>query len=162
MTEEQDMQMRDFMGVLLRQDAIAYSLSEDEQELTLYTDDSPTMTLTRIVDDELEGGVEGDKIGEEEEQMKDGPELTVAGAEYVSIGPSDRKSVKNEGVVGAEYVSISSGPPSDDWIARCLQFCENRYIICNERGWGNCGSGRRGCFDDCFNPLPEFPPLRPL
>ena len=56
MTEEQDMRMRDFMGVL-GQDAVSYSLSEDEQELTLYTDDAPTMTLTRIVDDELEGGV---------------------------------------------------------------------------------------------------------
>ena len=136
MTEEQDMQMRDFMGVL-GQDAIAYSLSEDEQELTLYTDDAPTMTLTRIVDDDddLEGGVEeeGDKIGEEEEQMEDEPELTVA---------------------GAEYVSISSGPPSNDWIAICLQRCEDRYIICNERGWGNCRSRRDGCFDRCVNPSP--------
>lgn len=157
MTEEQDMQMRDFMGVLIGQDAIAYSLSEDEQELTLYTDDAPTMTLTRIVDDELEGGG-GVK---EEEHMEDEPRLTYA-EEYVSIGPSDRKSVnkmKNEGVVGAEYVSISSGTTrqNNDWIARCLQRCEDRYIICNERGWGNCGSRRDGCFDDCFNPLdPPF------
>ena len=131
MTEEQDMQMRNFMGVLLRQDAIAYSLSEDEQELTLYTDDAPTMTLTRIVDDdELEEDDEGDKIGEEEEQMKDEPELTV---------------------VGAEYVSISSGPtrPNDDRIARCRQRCRDRYEQCIREGWGNCRARSDGCFDRC-------------
>ena len=36
MTKEQDMQTRHFMGVLLGQDTVAYSLSEDGQELTLY------------------------------------------------------------------------------------------------------------------------------
>jgi heat shock protein HslJ len=136
MTEEQDMQMRNFMEVLLRQDAIAYSLSEDEQELTLYTDDAPTMTLTRIVDDdELEEDDEGDKIGEEEEQMKDEPELTV---------------------VGAEYVSISSGPtrPNDERIVRCLHDCEGRYEQCNREGWSNCRARRDGCFDRCVTPSP--------
>jgi hypothetical protein len=135
MTEEQDIQMRDFMGVLLHQDAIAYSLSEDEQELTLYTDDAPTMTLTRIVDDDdLEEDDEGDKIGEgddEEEQMKDESELTV---------------------VGAEYISISSGPPNDHWIARCLRGCEDLYERCL---WGHredhCRRRRDGCFDNCVN-----------
>jgi len=151
MTEEQDMRMRDFMGVL-GQDAVAYSLSEDEQELTLYTDDAPTMTLTRIVgDDDLEEEDEGDKIGEEEEQMKDEPELTVAGAEYVSIGPSDRKSVKNEVVVGEEYVAIGFG---DVRLERCRQRCLDRYEICIREGWGNCGSRGDSCLDSCDNPTP--------
>lgn len=159
MTEEQDMQMRDFIGVLLGQDAIAYSLSEDEQELTLYTDDAPTMTLTRIVDDDLEegGGGEVEEEGdEEEEQMEDEPGLTTSAAEFVSIGPSDRKSVKNEGVVGAKYVSISSGTTrqNDDWIVRCLDNCEDRYERCNRESWGNCGSRRDNCFDRCVNPSP--------
>jgi len=135
MTEEQDMQMRDFMGVLLRQDAIAYSLSEDEQELTLYTDDAPTMTLTRIVDDdELEEDDEEDKIGEEEEHMED-----------ESPGPSDRKSVKNEVVVGEEYVSIGFGDV-------CQQRCEDDFIICirESRGRGACLVLRDGCVHDCL------------
>jgi heat shock protein HslJ len=49
MTNEQKQQRRDFMGVLRQdKDAIAYSISEDEQELTLHVDDTPTMTLMRI------------------------------------------------------------------------------------------------------------------
>ena len=37
--------------VLIGQDTIAYSLSEDGQELTFYTDDTPTLIMTRIVYD---------------------------------------------------------------------------------------------------------------
>ena len=47
MTDEQQQQGRDFMS-LLSQDAIAYSISEDEQELTMYRDDTPAMILMRI------------------------------------------------------------------------------------------------------------------
>jgi len=47
MTDEQQQQGGDFMS-LLSQDAIAYSISEDEQELTMYRDDTPTMILMRI------------------------------------------------------------------------------------------------------------------
>jgi heat shock protein HslJ len=47
LTDGQLQQERDFMS-LLHQKAIAYSISEDEQELTLYRDDTPTMTLTSI------------------------------------------------------------------------------------------------------------------
>ena len=37
------------MGVLRQdKDAIAYSIGEDEQELTIYVDGTPTMTLMRI------------------------------------------------------------------------------------------------------------------
>ena len=84
MTKEQDMQTRHFMGVLIGQDTIAYSLSEDGQELTLYTDDTPTMTMTRIGDDILK---------ESSEQTDEAPELTAsayaaAAEEYVSISIS--------------------------------------------------------------------------
>ena len=81
MTKEQDMQTRYFMGVLLGQDTIAYSLREDGQELTLNTDDTPTMIMTRI--------------DESEEETEEPPELTASAAfaaaagEYVSIGSSD-------------------------------------------------------------------------
>ena len=46
-TVEQQEQRDDFMSVLA-QEAIAYSISEDEQELTMYSVDIPTMTLMRI------------------------------------------------------------------------------------------------------------------
>ena len=41
-------EMRDDFMSVLSQEAIAYTISENEQELTLYTDDMPTMILTRI------------------------------------------------------------------------------------------------------------------
>jgi heat shock protein HslJ len=91
MTEEQDMRMRDFMGVL-GQDAVAYSLSEDEQELTLYTDDASTMTLTRIVDGDLKEDDEEDE-GEEQMEMEDEPGLTST-AEYVSIRASRGRALR--------------------------------------------------------------------
>mmetsp|Transcript_7411 Transcript_7411/g.11281 ORF Transcript_7411/g.11281 Transcript_7411/m.11281 type:complete len:312 (+) Transcript_7411:23-958(+) len=47
MTDVQEQEMTDFVS-LLRQDAIAYSISADELWLTMYRDDTPTMTLTRI------------------------------------------------------------------------------------------------------------------
>ena len=41
-------EIRDDFESVLAQDAIAYTISENEQELILYTDDMPTMILTRI------------------------------------------------------------------------------------------------------------------
>jgi heat shock protein HslJ len=46
-TDELEEMRDDFMSVLA-QEAIAYTISENEQELTLYNDDMPAMILTRI------------------------------------------------------------------------------------------------------------------
>ena len=122
MTEEQDIQTRRFMGVLLGQDTIAYSLSEDGQELTLYTDDTPTMTMARIADD----------VEESDEQMEEQPEMTAlafaaAAGEYVSVGPTN------------------------EWLACYLDRCRSSFERCIKRGGDRCSLRFDSCIDTCIN-----------
>ena len=124
MTKEQDMQTRHFMGVLLGQDTIAYSLSEDGQELTLYTDDTPTMIMTRVDDD----------IDESDERMEEPPETTASAAFAAAAG---------------EYVSVGSSTdrPDRTWewcTARCkeeFESCTSKPLICDRV--------KRSCYRRC-------------
>ena len=127
MTKEQDMQTRHFMGVLMGQDTIAYSLSEDGQELTLYKDDTPTMIMTRVVDD----------IEESDEHMEEPQEMT---APYAAAA--------------GEYVSI--GSTTDRNLDRCIDRCRRRYERCIERAHSHhshqtCSWEADFCIEDCHN-----------
>ena len=82
------------------------------------------MTMTRIVDD----------MKESDRQMEEPPELTASAAFAAAAG---------------EYVSVG---PTNEWLVRCLDRCQDRYERCIERGGDRCSLRFDSCIDTCINP----------
>ena len=83
------------------------------------------MTMTRVVD--------GMKESNDEHNMEEPPEMTAsafaaAAGEYVSVGPTN------------------------EWLARCIDRCQDRYERCIERGGDRCSLRFDSCIDMCINP----------